>query len=461
MILVFGSLLFAVLSAAMESRKRVSIIVAAAGAALLGIFALWAPIDTPFTILGLTLKTSGTWSILGRTLVLGESTRAAVSFLYLAGAFIFAGSIIADAGRHFHVLGLSCLMVLAASLMIQPFLYAAILLEMAAMGGVLILAPPEASGRRGALRLLAIYTLAMMVILYTGWLLETEGVTSGTPELAREATYLLALGFAMLLGVPPFHLWLPTAGDEANPFGLSFVSVVLQSAGLLFLLHFLDAYQWLRESAILHEGIRLAGIIMAVLGGMWTMAQRSIGKLMAYAILADLGITLLAVGAGGPEGYQLALGLTGLRIIGLALWALGLVMARRGEQRLSLKAVEGRAYRSPWAVAAAVVGLLSIGGFPLTAGFPGRWGLLVLLGGTDPLAAGSILLASFAIGSAAIRWLKISLRPTPPLQRSQLSNEEGFFLIGGIVLCVLLGAFPQLIFPWVVRAAQGLSNLVP
>ncbi|MGD8555573.1 MAG: proton-conducting transporter membrane subunit [Anaerolineales bacterium] len=461
LVLMVGTLALAIAVLALEKRPRACAATAAIGAGLLGIFAMTAPLDSPFPLMGAGLKLSSEWELLGRRLVMDASNRSAVGFLYLSGAFIMGGSWMANAGRHFAALGLACLAVLANSLLIRPFLFAAIVLELAAMCAVLILVSSSAGRYRGALRLLSLYTLAMMVILFTGWLLEIEGVTSGTPELAQRATLLLAFGFAILMGVPPFHLWLPTAGDESDPFGLTFVGVVLQSAAFFFVLQFMESYDWLRDNDAFLQGVRIAGMGMVFLGGLWAMVQKSLGKLMAYALLADFGVSLLAMGAGTPDGYQLSLGILSARVIGLALCALGLVVARRSSGWESTDEAEGAAHAAPLASAAVVVGLMSIGGFPLTAGFPGRWALLGVLAEIDVLAASSILFAFFAIGAAVIRWLSVATRRSKLVQRAVTALDERILLFGGMGICVLLGAFPQSTFLWVARAASGLPNLVP
>jgi formate hydrogenlyase subunit 3/multisubunit Na+/H+ antiporter MnhD subunit len=104
---------------------------------------------------------------------------------------------------------------------------------------------------------------------------------------------------------------------------------------------------------------------------------------------------------------------------------------------------------------------MSIGGFPLTAGFPGRWALLGVLSEIDVLAASSILFAFFAIGAAVIRWLSVATRRSELVQRTVTALDERILLFGGMGICVLLGAFPQSTFLWVARAASGLPNLVP
>jgi formate hydrogenlyase subunit 3/multisubunit Na+/H+ antiporter MnhD subunit len=458
-LMITGVLAIAV--AMFRNRPRLQAAISATGSVLLAIFALWITLDDPFMILGLAVKITSTWRILGRALILDESNRAAVGFLYLAGGFIFGGAWVARPNRNLYYVGLLCLGSVAASFLIQPFLFAALFLEFTAMGAVLILVSPETPSRRGGLRLLILYTLAMMAILIAGWMLDNLGVTSATPELAERATMLLALGFAVIMAVPPFHLWLPTAAEKANPYAISFVTVLLQSAGLFFLLRFLDSYTWLRSVPGLFEMIRWVGIAMVCFGSMLTIAQRSFSKVMAYALITDFGVMLLAVGTGIPEGYRLALGLSGVRVVNLAVWAMGSARILDHPGGDHFQVLQGAAYRSPIGATSALIGLASMAGFPLTAGFPGRWALLSTLATVDLLAGWAIILALLCTGAATLRWTNTFLG-SPLDERIKSSTiTETLFLVGGIAMCILLGAFPQLLYPWVTEAAAGMAQLFP
>jgi formate hydrogenlyase subunit 3/multisubunit Na+/H+ antiporter MnhD subunit len=301
----------------------------------------------------------------------------------------------------------------------------------------------------------------MMAILIAGWMLDSLGVTSATPELAQRTTLLLALGFAVIMAVPPFHHWLPSVAETTNPYPLAFVTILLQSAGLFFLLRLLDSYSWLRTITGLFESIRWVGIAMVTFGSMLAIAQKSFSKVMAYALITDFGVVLLAVGAGTSEGYRLALGLSGVRVVSLAVWAMGSaeIIDRPGND--SFPVLRGAAYQSPIGVASALVGLASMAGFPLTAGFPGRWALLTTLARIDPLAGWAVILAFLFIGAAVLRWASTLLGSPVEEQITETSTTETIFLVGGIAMCILMGAFPQLIYPWVTEAAAGMLQLFP
>ncbi|HSB88721.1 MAG TPA: hypothetical protein VLD63_01720, partial [Anaerolineales bacterium] len=157
-------------------RALLSSLIAGVGAALLGALALWVSLDEPIQWLGGSLKVSGSWTVLGRAFVLDDGNRAAVSFIFLVGAFLLTASWAARAVAYLPSFGLLMIASVAASLMIRPFLYAAPLLETAAVGGCLLLVGERPESHRAGLRLLTFYTVAMMALLLTGWMLGTAGV---------------------------------------------------------------------------------------------------------------------------------------------------------------------------------------------------------------------------------------------------------------------------------------------
>jgi NADH-quinone oxidoreductase subunit N len=460
LILTVGSILLAAIIPFLRLRREVVVAIAVLGAALLGAFALLMPIEEALSMGSTGVRVDGTWMILGRALTLDGGNRTAVGFLYLIGAFMIGGTWMAERSRYLPSVGLVMVYVVAASLMIRPFLFAALFIELAAMGAVLILVEGRFQARRGALRLLILYTLGMIVLLWAGWMMETGGITSGATQEAMQATIYLALGFAILLGIPPFHIWLPTAGEEAKPYGLMFVAVILQSAGLFFLLFFLNQYPWLRQNENLFEGTRWVGAAMVVFGGAMAIAQRQFSKMMAYALLADFGVIVIAVGTGQPAGYELAIGHSGVRAISLAVWALGIAILKQREGEDTLEKLEGSLWRFPYATSATMVGLFAVGGLPLTAGFPGRWALMSIVAPVSGIVAGSILIGTVAITMGGLRWMNNMLRSRTAIEE-KISWPERIFLLTGLGFCLVLGLFPQLTYPLVVRAGEGLMNLLP
>jgi formate hydrogenlyase subunit 3/multisubunit Na+/H+ antiporter MnhD subunit len=458
LVIFIMSLLFAIAALLIKHRAFASSMLAASGALLIALFVLLAPIDEPLSIFGLSIKVSGTWGLLGRRFVLDSSTRPYIGFLYLAGAFLLFASWIARTPDYFNAVALLELSVVGASLIVDPFLYAAIFLEIAAMGAVLLLVSREHSARLGALRLLTLFTLAMIVILVTGWILGVMGVTEATPDLARRASTLLGIGFAILLAVPPFHLWMPTAAREAHPYVLSFVSVLLLSAGLFFMLRFFETYPWLRENAAMFSAVRTAGVFAVLFGSLMSVSQVVMRKFMVYTLLVDLGVMLIAVGLGTNQGLQIALSLTAARVVGLAIWSLSIAKLSTGDQGPA--GYIGIAYRSPLLATSLVVGILSLGGFPLMASFPGRWALMDHLVGTDNYIAFAVISSILLVLARGMRWLSIFGAGSPDVEPIRISSVEQAFFYLGILSCITLGILPQIFYPWIMNVIEGLTRLV-
>jgi NADH-quinone oxidoreductase subunit N len=214
------------------ARPRASVAGALAGMAMIGLggAALLLPLAEPLQVGPIGIKFSPTYQLLGRSLELSQGIRPGVGFIFLVGAFLFAGGAVADPGRYYFSMGVFAVGLLVASLMVEPYLYAAIMLQLASAAMVLVLASPDRHAERAGLRLLAFTSMAMMALLIGYWIIEQAGVTASTPEATRRLLPFLALGLAILLLVPPFHLWLPPAADRAHPYAWVTVVALTQSA---------------------------------------------------------------------------------------------------------------------------------------------------------------------------------------------------------------------------------------
>lgn len=443
---------------ALHNQRRISWYLATVSSVMLGAVTLLAPLDEALSLFGAGIKMEPTFRFLGRGFIIDGSNRAAIGYIYLASAFLFGGGWVARANRFFYSGGIFSLLAIVLSLMVQPFLYAAIFQAGAALAMVFVLVDPRTPSIQAALRLLLFYILGMMAILMSGWLLDTSGVTAAAPELVERVIQFLAVGFGVLLMVPPFHLWLPAAADSAHKYSVAFVPVLLYSAGIFILLRFMNEYEWMRSSMIIRDSLRAAGMFMIVLGGLWAVAQRDIARAMVYLLLADFGASMVLLGA-PTGGYSLALVMAGARIISVGVWGLGITVLERGIDRSAT--IAGSAYSNPLPAAAAVVGLISLGGLPLTAGFPGRWGGIQLIGEDNPAAAVILIIGIALAAATTARWIWTLLSdPDKAPITLELLPVEKHLIRAGIGLCIFIGVFPQLFFPWISQALTGLENII-
>ena len=265
----------------------------------------------------------------------------------------------------------------------------------------------------------------------------------------------------------PFHSWIPNVADEAAPIASAFVFTVVQAAVLFFMLKFFTQFDWLRNNAAEFAALRLGGLALVLVGGAFAFAQRRFGRLMGYAVMVDLGTTLLAVSVTGLQGLSVALSIVALRGVGLAVWGLGLGWIRAHSRNYNsddFEDVQGLAWQLPFATAALIFGGLSLAAVPLTAGFTGRWALFRLLAADDFGVTLILLFAGVSITLSYARGIAALFRRQPVPEEEGLPTEtsgprEGqvaiVFLALGVLLVLGLGIFPQVLMPAVAQAAEA------
>lgn len=447
-------------------------ILAALTAAFLALLALQVPLDTVAVFLGRDVRFEAAWVVLGRSFTFTPADRPVLAFMYIAALGFFAAGGAAKISHSFMSVGLFILSLLAATIFVRPFLFAALFLEMIAAVAGLILTDTEHPATRGALRLLVFVTFALPFILLAGWQLEgLEASPEDTTFLVR-ATVLLTTGLLILLSVVPFHSWIPNIANDSSPFASAFVFTVVQTSVLFFMLKLFEQFEWLGSNPATFAALRLGGTLMILTGGAFAFAQRRFGRLMGYAVMVDLGTALLAIGYVGEGGLRTALSIVALRVVGLAVWGLGLGWIRSGSLKPNsddFDDVAGLAWKMPFAATALIIGGLSLAALPLTAGFPSRWALYRLLATNDVATGFILLLASASVTLSYARGIAALFRRPDPVEDANeiaAEAEEGprespaaiVFLALGVLAVIVLGIYPQILLPAVESAAQAFAR---
>jgi NADH-quinone oxidoreductase subunit N len=410
------------------------------------------PLNQAIDIGPWTMKIDTTLSILGRRLVLTDDDRPILTVIYLVIAYWFGGAATARVTRLFVPASLGIVALMTATLAVDPFLYAALFIEITALVCVLLLVTPQKPAGRGVLRFLTYQTLGVPFLLFTGWLLAEMQVNGASPAAVLRATVLVALGFGFLLGVFPFHTWLPMVSDESHPYSAAFVFFIMPGMTSLFAYQFLQRNGWLGNPGQIIILLRTAGGAMIALGGIWAAFQRHLGRMMAYAVICETGLILITLEslAGGPapkgpvfETLGIFFSLFISRGLALGVWALALSAFRAQAPDLRFQSIQGLGRRLPVATAALVIAHFSMAGFPLLAGFSPRldllssmgradlWTILLVFTGSIGLMVGGLRsLSALVMGTSEERWLITE-------NRSLL-----LFLFTGIAILIFSGLFP-------------------
>jgi formate hydrogenlyase subunit 3/multisubunit Na+/H+ antiporter MnhD subunit len=274
---------------------------------------------------------------------------------------------------------------------------------------------------------------------------------------------------------------MPALAADAPALVTAFIFTAGQAMSLYLLLVF---FQWSPlnpDDASVSELLLLGGMVMATSGGIMAAVQEDFGRLFGYAALSNLGILLMALPSNGAQSLELVMFHGISRAVSITLLATSLATLRLQTGTDRFNKLQGMGGAMPIASFGLILGILSLAGFPLTAGFATQWAVTRALWNWAwplssavqgvPLTAGAvqirqwlwfvaliaIVASSAGIVIGALRGLG-ALRGTVDHSQAPRQPILGSLMIGVlIVLTIGLGLYPQLFIEPVQRAAQALS----
>lgn len=440
---VIAPLTFAILLLFIANQRALSVL-GGSFAIGLALIAQFVPMEEALRMGAFSLRIDSSLTVLGRVLLIPPEEGPLLALIYAAAALWFFGAEASRTAPRIVPLGLMITGLMVASIAVEPFLFAALFIEMAVLISIPLLASMYVPPGRGVVRFLIYQTLAMPFILLAGWLLAGVEASPGDLALAAQSAAMLGMGFAFLLAIFPLYNWIPLLMEETSPFLVGFLLWVLPTFTIIFGAGFLDRYSWLRSSPQLILALRAAGLLMVVTGGLWAAFQRHLGRIMAYGAIAEIGFSLLALSLDSRLGIPILFLLIPARALGLAVWSLSLTVIKENAKTIRFSAVQGVLRTTPLASIGMVIAALSTSAFPLLAGFPARlalWENLARVSVSSALWMGigiigllTSVFRSLAVISMAEEYKTWELRETP---------AQVFMLGAGMIGLFILGLFPQ------------------
>ena len=424
--------------------QRVLSVVGGSVAVALALLAQFVPIEQAISVASFSLRIESSLTVLGRVLLIQPAEGSLLAVIYAAAALWFFAAEASMRATRMVPLGFMIIALMVASIAVEPFLYAALFIEMAILLAIPMLTSIYHPPGRGIVRFLIYQTLAMPFILLAGWLSSGVEASPGDLALAAESAAMLGLGFAFLLAVFPLYNWIPLLLEETSPYTVGFLLWILPTMTIIFGAGFLDRYSWLRSSPQLLLALRYVGLLMVVTGGAFAAFQRHLGRIMAYGSIAETGFSLLALSIDSRLGIPILFLLIPARALGLAVWALSLTIIKENVETMRFSAAQGVLRVTPLAGAGMIVASLSTGAFPLLAGFPARLALWeglsrVSLDAALWMGIGIIGLLTSTFRSLAV----ISMAEEYTTWQPRESPTQMLMLGLGMIGLLILGLFPQ------------------
>lgn len=184
---------------------------------------------------------------------------------------------------------------------------------------------------------------------------------------------LLIVGFAFKIAAVPFHMWSPDAYEGAPTVVTGFMSTGVKAAALAaFVRVFLKGLDpMIADWAPVLWWIAAATMVVGTVVG---VAQTSLKRMLAYSSIAHAGYLLAGLVAGNDVGkaailfYLAAYALTNLGAFGIIA-----LLGSRERANDDLRDYAGLWHTHPGLAMLMTFFLLSLGGFPPTAGFIAKW----------------------------------------------------------------------------------------
>jgi NADH-quinone oxidoreductase subunit N len=221
------------------------------------------------------------------------------------------------------------------------------------------------------------------------------GVQLATLDVSRPLLYagigMLLVGFGFKVAAVPFHMWAPDVYDGAPTPITGYMATAVKAAAFTALARVL--VQAFSSGAAWPGVVAGLAVVTMIVGNLVALAQRSLKRMLAYSSIAHAGYILVALASGPERGtaavlfYLAAYGLTSI-----AAFALLGAKGRGGESDVQIDDLAGLSTERPWLAFALAVCMLSLLGFPGTAGFIGKWYILAAA-----MAAGKTWLATLLV----------------------------------------------------------------
>ncbi|HEY3269284.1 MAG TPA: NADH-quinone oxidoreductase subunit N [Armatimonadota bacterium] len=286
----------------------------------------------------------------------------------------------------------------------------------------------------------------------------TVGATHSPIVLAGLGMLVVGIGYKLAL--VPFHLWTPDVYQGAPAPVTAFVATVSKGSMFALLLRFFP-----RTSLDAHNGLVLVFALMAVAsmiaGNVLALLQDNVKRLLAYSSIAHLGYLLVAFLASGALAATAVAFYLAAYFVAM-LGALGVVTVLSGKEGDAgrLEDYRGLARQRPWLAGAFTAMLFSLAGIPLTAGFVGKFYLVMAGIGSALWLLVFVLVVTSAIGLFYYLRVIAALYQAVPASAAAPVVARPLPLLSALVLAALtvaligLGTYPAPLLDWI-RSAVG------
>lgn len=198
---------------------------------------------------------------------------------------------------------------------------------------------------------------------------------NGSP-LQLFAFVLLLAGFAFKISVVPFHLWTPDVYEGAPVAVTAYLSVVSKGAVLFVFIPVL--YVVFRSlDSMWYPMIYLLAVLTMLVGNLFALRQQNMKRFLAFSSITQIGFILIGISGQSEAGSVSAIYFVLVYIFSNlgAFGVIALMSAVGGRENID--DYKGLYQTNPFLCWVLAISLFSLAGIPPTAGFFGKFFLLM------------------------------------------------------------------------------------
>ncbi len=358
--------------------------------------------------------------------------------------------------------------VVGAMLMVSSSHYASFFISLELMSipvyGLLAYTHQRARSLESGVKYLVLSATASAMLLmgmayiyaYTGSLSFYDSVQA-LMQAIQQPMVIIGLGLiifatAFKLSLAPFHKWTPDVYAGAPAPMATFLATAAKVATIgLFVRYILTSGAILIESLV--TIITIIAVLSILVGNLLAVRQVNLKRILGYSSISHFGYLLIAlvsmtyVSLGSVSVYVITYVLTTIGAFGAV--ALMSSPYNNLDEAESLADYRGLFWRRPVLTATLTVMMLSLAGIPLTAGFIGKFLVVMAAVTTQHWFLAAMVIVGSGIGLYYYLRVMVVMYMTPP-ETPRIDADKhwgqkvgGLMVLGAAVLVLFLGIYPD------------------
>jgi NADH-quinone oxidoreductase subunit N len=322
------------------------------------------------------------------------------------------------------------------------------------------------------LKYLVLGSIGSAILLYGAAFLYGATGSFGFPEIAKgvaedpnsllalAGTALVLAGLGFKIAVVPFHMWTPDVYEGSPTPVTAFMSAATKAAAFAALFRVLvQALPAMGD--VWRPAVAAASIITMLFANIAALRQTNLKRMLAYSSVGHAGYLLMALVSGEAGAKALLFYLAVYAVTSVGSFTVIAIRERETGEAATLESLRGWGFSRPVLGAALAIFLLSLGGFPPTAGFLAKFYLFAAAVDADYTYLAIVGVASTVISLGYYLRIGLALYDRRRETGAMLAPAPGTAWAGicavlAVAVIVWLGIYPPDMLGWAGDAASTL-----